>query len=346
MVKRVLAELSDEEVSVAAVRKLMKRRARQGKLQPVIRQDLADRLDAAAVAEDGENERDSDCWSSDEGESGPGVVGSTEQNEENGTKSPKRGRWINKQRCLVFSGRGISHRYRHLMNDVRTMLPHSKPEAKMDRKDDKRLINEICEMKNCNKCMFFEPRREHLYLWMTNVSSGPTAYFLVENVHSMQELRLTGNSLKGSRPLLVFDKGFSTAPHLQLIRELLTQVFGTPHLHPRSQPFVDHVLTFGWLDGRVWLRNYQIVDEKGALAEIGPRCALQPIKLMDGSFCGKVLWRNPQFVSPKSKVQMMKMKHANRHQHRREQREQQEARRVGIDDTVAVDVTDDIFTPA
>jgi len=183
-------------------------------------------------------------------------------------QNAKSKKWINKQRVLVFSSRGISHRYRHLMTDVKDMLPHAKSESKMDKKDEKRIINEICEIKNCNKCLFFEPRREFLYLWMSNVPDGPTGYFLVESVHTMQELKMTGNSLKGSRPLLSFDTNF-TLPHLQVFKELLTQVFGTPKLHPKSQPFVDHVMTFSWLDNRIWFRNYQIVEETGALAESG-----------------------------------------------------------------------------
>ena len=35
--------------------------------------------------------------------------------------------------------------------------------------------------------------------------SGPSAKFLVENIHTLEELKLTGNCLKGSRPLLNFD---------------------------------------------------------------------------------------------------------------------------------------------
>jgi len=37
----------------------------------------------------------------------------------------------NKQRVLIFSTRGITHRYRHLMNDLRILLPHSKKRIKI-----------------------------------------------------------------------------------------------------------------------------------------------------------------------------------------------------------------------
>lgn len=48
---------------------------------------------------------------------------------------PRQARWTNKQRTLVFSSRGISYRARHLMDDLRALMPHSKKDAKMDRKD-------------------------------------------------------------------------------------------------------------------------------------------------------------------------------------------------------------------
>ena len=39
---------------------------------------------------------------------------------------------------------------------------------------------------------------------------------------------------------------------------MLTQAFATPRRHPRSKPFLDHVLAFSVADGRIWLRNYQV----------------------------------------------------------------------------------------
>jgi hypothetical protein len=74
----------------------------------------------------------------------------------------------------------------------------------------------------------------------------------------MDELKLTGNHLKGSRPVLSFDAAFDEEPHLQVLKELLTHVFATPRRHHKSKPFFDHVLSFSWADGRVWFRNYQV----------------------------------------------------------------------------------------
>lgn len=42
------------------------------------------------------------------------------------------GRYHNKQRLLVLSSRGITARYRHLLEDLITLAPHSKKESKLD----------------------------------------------------------------------------------------------------------------------------------------------------------------------------------------------------------------------
>jgi ribosome biogenesis protein BRX1 len=67
---------------------------------------------------------------------------------------------------------------------------------------------------------------------------------------------------------------------------MLVQAFNTPRNHPKSKPFYDHVFSFSYLDGRVWFRNYQVVNqheekftaeddiEKLLLIEIGPRFTL------------------------------------------------------------------------
>uniref|UniRef100_A0A673YM82 Ribosome biogenesis protein BRX1 homolog n=1 Tax=Salmo trutta TaxID=8032 RepID=A0A673YM82_SALTR len=160
----------------------------------------------------------------------------TEQNKEISVPAPvSMGKWKNKERVLVFSSRGINFRTRHLMQDLRTMMPHTKADTKMDRKDKLFVINEVCEIKNCNKCLFFEAKKKQdLYMWVANVPHGPSAKFLVQNVHTLAELKMTGNCLKGSRPLLSFDPQFDKEPHYALLKELFIQTFSTPQYHPRT----------------------------------------------------------------------------------------------------------------
>lgn len=68
------------------------------------------------------------------------------------------------------------------MEDIKKLMPHHKPEPKMERSKTLSVINEMCEMKNCNKAMMFEGRKKKdLYLWFSNIPNGPSAKFLVEN---------------------------------------------------------------------------------------------------------------------------------------------------------------------
>ncbi|XP_015171032.1 PREDICTED: ribosome biogenesis protein BRX1 homolog, partial [Polistes dominula] len=234
---------------------------------------------------------------------------------------PKKVKWINRQRVLVFSTRGIGYLHRHLMEDIKNLMPHHRAESKMERSKDLQVVNEICRMKNCNKCILFEGRKKRdLYVWFSNISVGPCVKFLVENIYTMGELKMTGNCLKGSRPLLSFDENFNTKPHYSLLKELFTQIFGVPNHHPKSQPFFDHVYTFTVLDNRIWFRNFQILTEDGGLAEIGPRFVLNPVKIFSSSFGGDTLWDNPLYVSPAKFRQLISKRAGNKYVDRLEQK--------------------------
>ncbi|XP_014487600.1 PREDICTED: ribosome biogenesis protein BRX1 homolog [Dinoponera quadriceps] len=255
------------------------------------------------------------------------------------TTKPK---WINRHRVLIFATRGINHRHRHLMEDLKTLMPHHRPECKMERTKTLQVVNEMCEMKNCNKAILFEGRlKRDLYMWIANVSAGPSVKFLVENIYTMGELKLTGNCLKGSRPLLSFDESFIKHTHYSLLKELLTQIFGVPYHHPKSQPFYDHVYIFSILDHRIWFRNFQILTEDGALAEIGPRFVLNPVKIFAKSFNGDILWDNPNYVSPAKYRQSLTKKAAGKYINRIEQKMAREASKP--EQSYALNPTDEIF---
>lgn len=250
--------------------------------------------------------------------------------------------WTNKQRILVFASRGVSFRGRHLMNDLRALLPHSRSDSKMDKTQGFQNINELCEMRNCNKVIFFEARKKmDLYMWIANAPHGPSAKFLVENMHTMNELKMTGNCLKGSRPVVSFDQSFDEHPHHQVLKELLLQMFSVPYLHPKSQPFVDNVYTFSVLDNRIWFRNYQIIEEDASLAEIGPRFALNLIKIFSGSFGGPVLYENPEYVSPNVHRRDLKKMMSAKYNDKVQARQGREERRPSV--TFDTETLEEIF---
>ncbi|KAI8826367.1 Brix domain-containing protein, partial [Chytriomyces cf. hyalinus JEL632] len=215
----------------------------------------------------------------------------------------------NKQRVMILSSRGITQRYRHLMSDIFTMLPHSKKDSKLDSKSKLHIINELAADNQCNNTLFFEVRKhKDLFLWMSRTPNGPSVKFLVQSVHTMDELRMTGNCLKGSRPILSFDKNFDnpTTPHMNLLKEMFSQVFGTPRTSRKIKPFIDHVLSFSVVGDMIWFRNYQIIEKQiegekqpeTSLVEIGPRFSLSIVRIFTGSFMGSTLYENPDYVSP------------------------------------------------
>jgi ribosome biogenesis protein BRX1 len=202
---------------------------------------------------EGSNEKDG----SNEKESGGAVVAE---------KSPllSDGRYRNKQRCLVLCSRGVTARYRHLLEDLRTLMPHHKKESKLDfgKEGMGEAVSDIAEMRGCNTVLMLECRkRQDAYMWIGRVGGGPTARFHVTNIHTMDELRLTGNCMKGSRPLLSFDESFDRLGHLKLLKELFEETFGVPRGHPKSKPFIDRIMSFYYADKRVSLTLLPCLSE-------------------------------------------------------------------------------------
>ncbi|KAE8210895.1 hypothetical protein CF327_g5293 [Tilletia walkeri] len=176
-----------------------------------------------------------------------------------------------RQKVLILPSRGVTTRMRHLVNDIEALLPHSKKESKLDSKSDLHILNELAELNNCNNVLYFEARKaEDLYMWAAKTPNGPSVKFYVQNIHTMDELKMTGNCLKGSRPILSFDSSFDSpeqAPHWSVVRELFTHIFSVSRGVRRSKPFVDRVMSFSVLDGKVWIRNFQIVENHDGVAD-------------------------------------------------------------------------------
>ncbi|CAI1708001.1 hypothetical protein SEUBUCD646_0O00840 [Saccharomyces eubayanus] len=219
--------------------------------------------------------------------------------------------FMNKQRTLLISSRGVNYRHRHLIQDLSGLLPHSRKEPKLDTKKDLQQLNEIAELYNCNNVLFFEARKhQDLYLWLSKPPNGPTIKFYIQNLHTMDELNFTGNCLKGSRPVLSFDHRFESSPHYQLIKELLMHNFGVPPTARKCKPFIDHVMSFSIVDDKIWVRTYEIShstknkdeyedgEEDISLVEIGPRFVMTVILILEGSFGGPKIYENKQYVSP------------------------------------------------
>ncbi|URD88364.1 ribosome biogenesis protein BRX1 [Musa troglodytarum] len=119
------------------------------------------------------------------------------------------------------------------------IVPHCKKDSKAETKEsDGAPLSELIELRNCSSCLFFEDEQlvqKDLYLQMVQCPSGPSVKFLVNAVYTMEELKLTGNHLKGSHP-----------------------IFSIPKDHWKVKPFHDHFFVFPIVDDHIWFRNYQI----------------------------------------------------------------------------------------
>ena len=199
--------------------------------------------------------------------------------------------WINKTRILIVASRGVSHQERHLVNDLISLIPNSKKECKIERDIASEELNNICYMHSCKFCIYFEHRKREL-------------------IHALNEIKLIGNCIKYSRPLLSFDKSFEESPHLLLLKELFTQCFNSPRGHPKTRPFYDHQICFYNINNQIFIRVYQILNEikekftnqdqesKIQLLEIGPRFSLKLIRIFADSLGGKTLYLNKDYVAP------------------------------------------------
>jgi len=68
----------------------------------------------------------------------------------------------------------------------------------------------------------------NIFLWIGKYPEGPCAKYEIKGVNISLEKKMTGNCLKGSRPLLSFDNSFLPSEgdflknrHLVLMKELL-----------------------------------------------------------------------------------------------------------------------------
>ncbi|KIW54333.1 hypothetical protein PV05_06697 [Exophiala xenobiotica] len=245
-----------------------------------------------------------------------------------------------RNRILMLTSRGVSYRHRHLLSDLHSLLPHTYKDTKLDTKSSNNYnsaLNGLADLHSCNYVFFLEARKhgQDLYLWLARAPNGPTIKFSVTNVHTMAELGFGGNCLKGGRGVVVFDKSFDEEiagqEHRSLIREMLRGVFCVPPKGVRGmKPFVDRIIGIYGLDGKIWIRVYEIRESepdktnkeavKGAdvsLVEIGPRFVLTPVVILEGSFGGPVIYENKQFVSPNQLRAETRLKRAGRYASRR-----------------------------
>ncbi|OJK01166.1 hypothetical protein ASPACDRAFT_115725 [Aspergillus aculeatus ATCC 16872] len=276
-----------------------------------------------------------------------------------------------KTRVLMLTSRGVTYRHRHLLADLASLLPHTHKESKLDTKKKTAgynlLLNSLADLHSCNVIFFLEARKQgqDLYLWLARPPNGPTIKFHVNNLHTMAELNagFSGNCLKGGRGLVVFDRSFDEQGPLMsspgseyrgLIREMIRGVFCVPKRGVKGmKPFVDRIIGVFGVDGKIWIRVYEIRESEGeskkeeakdakpapkkkdgqpeiSLVEIGPRFVLTPIVILEGSFGGPVIYENKEYVSPNQVRRDIRIGKAARHANRRDAETDRFAKRSNL----------------
>ncbi|XHF98356.1 hypothetical protein AWENTII_001910 [Aspergillus wentii] len=261
-----------------------------------------------------------------------------------------------KTRVLMLTSRGVTHRHRHLLADLASLLPHTHKETKLDTKKKTAgynlMLNSLADLHSCNVIFFLEARKrgQDLYLWLARPPNGPTLKFHVNNLHTMGELNagFSGNCLKGGRGIVVFDRSFDEqgpvaskpgSEYRTLIKEMLRGVFCVPKRGVKGmKPFVDRIIGIFGVDGKIWIRVYEIRESEGgakgeekptpkgkdglpevSLVEIGPRFVLTPIVMLEGSFGGPVIYENKEYVSPNQVRSEIRTSKAARYASRRDE---------------------------
>ncbi|KAJ6028226.1 Ribosome biogenesis protein BRX1 [Penicillium herquei] len=275
-----------------------------------------------------------------------------------------------KTRVLILTSRGVTHRHRHMMADLCALLPHTHKETKLDTKKKTAgynlMLNSLADLHSCNMIFFLEARKngQDLYLWLSRPPNGPTIKFHLNNLHTMGELGagFAGNCLKGGRGIVVFDRSFDEqgpdmgvagTEYRALVREMLRGVFCVPKRGVKGmKPFVDRIIGIFGVDGKIWIRVYEIRESDGtdkkddetvkpvpkdknglpdvSLVEIGPRFVLTPIVILEGSFGGPVIYENKEYVSPNQVRREIRMGKAGRYAARRDVQTDREAKRTGL----------------
>ena len=222
---------------------------------------------------------------------------------EYGWSTQKVSNWTDKRRILISSSRGIKNNENQLLKNWAKLLAHSKKEAKIEKKELVHQLADCCEGNSCEFFMYYEQKRDDLFMYMGSYPDGPTFKFLVSNFASAENHKFLGNCLRHSRPILSFGSAFgSDQPKLKLLRQLFVGIFSVPKNHPKSQPFIDKTITFDYINEMIEIRVFQIIQPETInseieLVEIGPRMSLEIIQIFDGFLSGEIMINNKNFNS-------------------------------------------------
>ena len=204
-------------------------------------------------------------------------------------------------KCMVVGNRKISFSTRKTINDLTSLLPHTRKEAKYDgnNRDLKGLL-ELCDLANCDHCMYFNESRDIVDLYCFS-TTGPCVIYEVLSVNHSDSVSFDGNCAKSSRPLLLFSPFFSKTDEGSIQRDILSKVFGAPINHRKVKPFFDRIIYFVKCSDGIMVRVYSISADF-SVNEVGPRINLRPKLISRKPFGGDVIWKSQASVMSKKAI--------------------------------------------
>lgn len=89
--------------------------------------------------------------------------------------------WRNRQRTLVVASRTLTSAQHNVFEDFLNILPHSKTDSKIEKKDLRDQLEFACESKHCHNVMYFEKKGKNFFLYLSKFPEGPTIKYLIES---------------------------------------------------------------------------------------------------------------------------------------------------------------------
>lgn len=131
------------------------------------------------------------------------------------SEAPPNGVKKNKQRVLILSSRGVTHRHRHLLTDLATLLPHSRRESKFDSKSK---LFQLCELGMCVRTGWLVSRR------LVDVADAP------EQQRTFTTAITCCFSRRENRKIYTF--GYHPCPMDPVSNSTGTSLYATATVHP------------------------------------------------------------------------------------------------------------------
>lgn len=258
-----------------------------------------------------------------------------------------------RHKVLSIMNRGITGNHSELKNNIEALIIHHKREPKFDCSLPPTEIMQLARMRECDHILYWETKHHNdLTLWMASSPAGPTIKFEVENLKTCKSFQFEGDFRRYTRPVLSFSAEFDNNSFIELriLKQMLKRIFGAPHLHHKSAPFVDHVIQFGVTDMqqlRVSFRVYSITPNPNSsgssdflLTEAGPRFTMTPYVIMSSVMCGDPLWHNAHYTTSTKRLSRQRAEEHAVQARKKASREAREQR----DTAPIVDEIDAVFS--